>query len=218
MNHNRSIPIIPGHFLLGSLSEFKQDALGFMKKAFLEQGGVVEFYLGRTPLYLISDPELVSQVMIKNKDVFVKVYDMDHRRGLALVMGNGLVNSKGALWQRQRRMMQPMFQRGEMAYQGEQMIRNLLEYGSVTIDMMTAMSDVTLKIIARTMFSNDSDNLHQLFKTNVEFLLGYAQRNFFHPIHARTTLDSNSKKCPVQCINASNNPCYRRYDSKAARQ
>jgi len=189
MKHIKSIPVVPGQFLLGSMLAFKKDALEFMNNAFRTYGGVVEVHIGRKPLYLISDPELVSPVMIKNKDVFVKVYDMDKRRGLALVMGNGLVNSKGELWQRQRRMMQPMFQRtniaemaGEIASQGEIMIQKLKHEASHEIDMMATLSDVTLSIIARTMFSNDSDKLHDLFKNNIAFLLSFAQANFFHPI------------------------------------
>jgi len=179
---------VPGHFLVGSLPEFKKDALDFMKNAYAAYGGVVKIDLGPRSFYLISDPELVSPVMIKNKDIFVKVYDMAKPRGLALVMGNGLVNSKGELWQRQRRMMQPLFHRtniaamaGEIASHGKKMIQGGIASGSQTVDMMATLSDVTLSIVARTMFSNDSDKLHRLFKNDIEFLLGYAQSNFFHP-------------------------------------
>ena len=189
MNQGKAIPVVPGHFLLGCIPEFKKDALGFMKKAFDEHGGVVELRVGRSPLYLISDPDLVKQVMVDNKDIFVKVYDMNRRRGLALVMGNGLVNSKGPVWQRQRRMMQPMFHRKpiaamakEMADQGNKMIHHLQQQNMATVDMMTTMSDVTLNIISRTMFSDEFDNLHQLFKSHIDFLLAYSQANFFHPM------------------------------------
>jgi len=189
LNITKTIPVAPAHFLLGNMRQIKQDTLGFMSSAFTTHGSIVKIFIGRTPVYLISDPELVSQVMVKNKDVFVKVYNMEKRRGLALVMGNGLVNSKGPLWQRQRRMMQPMFQRGhiasmadEVAAQGKIKIQELLKKSGSTLDMMVEMSDLTLNIIARTMFSNESENLHQLFEHDIEFLLGYAQSNFFHPL------------------------------------
>ena len=189
MSQERTIPVLPGHFLLGCIPEFKKDALGFMKKAFDVHGGVVELRIGRSPLYLISDPELVKQVMVDNNDVFIKVYDMNRRRGLALVMGNGLVNSRGSVWQRQRRMMQPMFHRkliaemaAEMVNQGQKMVDNLKRQSGSTVDIMAAMSDATLTIISRTMFSDDFDRLHRLFKNHIDFLLTYSQTNFFHPM------------------------------------
>lgn len=189
MAADKTIPLIPGKWLLGSLPELKQDFLGFMQKVFRDYGGVVKFRVIGKSIYLISDPKLVEPVMIKNKGVFVKPYEQGRPRGLAMVLGNGLVTSKGPLWQRQRRMMQPMFHRGhiatmagEVVRQGQGLVQELLARAGQTLDMTEHMSDVTLKIISRTMFSSDAGVLQHRLADDMEFLMRFSQANFFNPL------------------------------------
>lgn len=189
MDVNMKTPVLKGHFLLGSIKEVKKDFLLFMAKLFTDYGAVTKFYLGRKPVYLISDPELTNQVMIKHKDVFVKAYDANKPRGLALVMGQGLVTSRGALWKKQRRMIQPIFHRSNIAtmadkiseLSGELVIQLKQETGHGEIDMASKMSALTLEIISQTMFGQSAEKLSKRLAGDLDAILNYAQGNLFHP-------------------------------------
>ena len=76
----------------------------------------MSFQLGKQRFYQISHPEFIEQVLVKQADIFVKTYNPSKPRGLMILLGNGLVTSQGPLWQRQRRMMQPMFSRQQMGH------------------------------------------------------------------------------------------------------
>lgn len=189
MEINRQTPVVTGHFLLGSIAEVKKDFLVFMNKLFLDYGTVVKFYLGRKSIYLISDPELTDQVMIKHKDVFVKAYDANKPRGLAMVMGQGLVTSMGSLWKKQRRMIQPIFHRsniatmsGKITELSDDLVKQLVQKsGKGEVDMAARISALTLEIISQTMFGQSAEKLSSRLAGDLDTILNYSQGNLFHP-------------------------------------
>ena len=188
MEIKQQIPVVEGHFLLGSLKEVKKDFLAFMARKFVEHGSVLKFYLGRKPVYMISDPELIEQLMVKHKDVFIKAYLPDKPRGLALVLGQGLVTSLGALWKSQRRMIQPIFHRSNIATMSDKIselssdyVSELKQKDGAVVDMATQLSALTLEIISQTMFGHTAEKLSTRLSSDLETLLDYAQTNLFHP-------------------------------------
>ncbi|MBP6367653.1 MAG: cytochrome P450 [Nitrosomonas sp.] len=58
-------------------------------------------------LYTINNPDHVRQILTQDYPRFIK-NTIDYRV-IAQSLGQGLVTSEGALWQQQRRLMQPMF-------------------------------------------------------------------------------------------------------------
>jgi cytochrome P450 len=95
-----------GHWLLGSLSEFRADMLRFFERCHQEHGPFARFRLGPRRLILVSDPSLIEEVLVKQNRHFRKHYVV---RLLGPVLGEGLLLSEGAFWLRQRRLMQPAF-------------------------------------------------------------------------------------------------------------
>ncbi|MGH3927512.1 MAG: cytochrome P450, partial [Pseudonocardiaceae bacterium] len=75
-------------------------------------GEVVRIYLGPLPVYVVTSPELAWQVLATNADRFDKGILFDKIRPL---FGNGLANSNGDVNRRQRRLVQPAFQRKRIA-------------------------------------------------------------------------------------------------------
>ena len=88
--------------------------------------------------------------------------------------GNGLITSEGDFWLRQRRLVQPAFHVKRLGGYGEIMVdlaRRLVERwrtehsGTFVLDMDEAMTDLTLKIAAKTFFDADvSGNTAELGK------------------------------------------------------
>ena len=62
--------------------------------------------MGPRRLFLASGPDLIEQVLVTDAKYYIKHFGA---RAFKPVLGNGLVTSEGALWQRQRKLIQPAF-------------------------------------------------------------------------------------------------------------
>src|SRR5215475_11401306 len=104
-------PAAPGHWLLGNLPDFRKDMLGFFTRTARDVGDVVTMKLGTRRPFLISHPDFVEQVLVTENRKFGKSYVFELLRAM---LGNGLLNSEGDFWLRQRRLMQPAFSRASV--------------------------------------------------------------------------------------------------------
>ncbi|PLT35279.1 cytochrome P450 [Bacillus sp. V5-8f] len=143
--------------MTGHLKQFQADPLGFLKKV-AGHGEVAKMRFGPFQhVYLISDPELIREVLVTKQKSFVKSKDFD---ALKTIVGEGLLTSEKETHMRQRRLIQPAFKKSHISNYGQDMIDVTTEYLSnwkdgeeriITQDMM----DITLEIISKTMFSID---------------------------------------------------------------
>ncbi len=108
-------PQVPGHFLLGSLFDFKQDPFKKLCEWHAEYGDCLSFKLAGRQYFMLSHPDYVEQILIHQKHNFGKIYDARKPRGLASILGQGLVTSDGDLWRKQRQLIQPVFQRKNLS-------------------------------------------------------------------------------------------------------
>lgn len=113
---------------------------------------------------ILFDPELIEQVLVGDhasfaKDAFV--------RDLSAILGNGLLNSDGDLWRRQRKLAAPSLQRSEIAAYAEQMLEctagflRQVEHGQ-PFDMHAAMMHLTLDILARTLLGTEVSRVREV--------------------------------------------------------
>jgi cytochrome P450 len=185
-----SIVDAPGkRWLLGHVLEFKRNPLETMTSWRERCGDFVRFVLGSRELYLLSHPTLAEDVLVKQTDAFTKVYDPAKPTGLALVLGNGLLTSGGELWRKQRKLIQPMFQRArvarlsaQMVDAGEQMLARWAQRRQgEPCDVAAEMMHLALEVVTRTMFSTsvlkDVDTLGPALLV----LIRYAFRSFHNP-------------------------------------
>ena len=120
--------------------------------------------LGR-PRFIVNDPAAVKHVLLDNAANYEKTEIM--RRILEPGLGKGLLTSEGETWKVHRRTMTPAFdQRSVAAYTPvmtaaaeELMDKWGRAAPDTTVDVSVAMTEVTLQIISRTMFSTDSDDM-----------------------------------------------------------
>ena len=146
-----------GYPLLGNMPHYARDPLGYLTRCSREYGDVVRLRFPGTLAYLITHPDHIEQVLVKNNRNFIK--DRYTREELS-VLGNGLLISEGDFWRRQRRLAQPAFHRRRVEAYGETMVaftERLLEGwrdGEVR-DVHREMMRLTLQIVAKTLLDAD---------------------------------------------------------------
>jgi len=136
----------------------RRDPLGYLLRTARESGDVVMFRLGSGGILMLSDPALIQEVLVKRAGEFHKAQAPQSkvmpwgRR----ILGSGLLMSEGAAWLRQRRVMQPAFHRERIVAYEQVMRRRAREmmagWGRVPVDIHAALTDLTLGVMAETIF------------------------------------------------------------------
>lgn len=190
MPQTKPIPQAKGDFLLGNFRQLKADSFRALCDWQREYGDLVGFKIGTQQFYLFSHPKLIEEALIKQADVFVKMYDPQKPRGLELVLGQGLVTSTGELWQKQRRLMQPVFQRKNLsgllpqfAAAGEDMLKRWRQLGDgAEIDLCNEMMRLTLEVITQTMFGTSVLDKVEQIAPALDTVLRFAAKSLMSPI------------------------------------
>ncbi len=143
--------------LLGLLPEFRKGPNLFFERVAREYGDVAYFRLGTQHTYLVSDPELIRDILVTNQRHFVKSHAL-HR--LKVLLGDGLLTSDGEFHLRQRRMTQRAFHRERLAGYAEATTRLAVRArerwrDGQTVDLSREMMRLTLAIVGETLFSAD---------------------------------------------------------------
>jgi cytochrome P450 len=148
------------HFLIGHLLEIRKDQLGFLTECARTYGDFVPVRFGRRPVYLLSHPDYVEEVLVKQQRNFAKGY---FYRILEPLLGNGLVTSEGEFWLRQRRLSQPAFHRERVSAYAEVIV----EYTQALLadwrdgdvrDVHEDMMRLTLRVVGKTLFDADLES------------------------------------------------------------
>ena len=133
---------------------FRRDILS-AQPAKLYRAKMAEF---RTPFFrsfLVNEPSLVRHVLIDAPSTFPKSERVT--RGLNILLGQSVFVTNGALWERQRRIIDPAFEGGRVKEQFPAMKDAALAAADrVTLgrmDIESAASHATADVIFRTLFS-----------------------------------------------------------------
>jgi len=117
------------------------------------------------PVYVLADPDAVRHVLVTGHRNYTKGFGIERVR---LLLGNGIMVSEGELWSRQRRMVQPAFQRHELAGFVDGMRRRtealVAEWAGAAragrrVNVTEALSDVTLGIVLEAVLGEDLQRL-----------------------------------------------------------
>ncbi|MFM1920777.1 MAG: hypothetical protein RLZZ303_2411 [Candidatus Hydrogenedentota bacterium] len=129
-------------------------------------------------IHILNEPSLIETVLVKNH----RSYHRDRASaGLKRVMGNGVLTSEDAFHLTQRRLIQPAFHKSRIDAYADTMVRFAKELctrwqdGS-KLDISKDMMEVTLAIIARTMFSYDVASDVATVERSMRILLQHAHR------------------------------------------
>lgn len=147
-----------GKPVVGSLLEYTRDPYGFVERLAREYGDLAHYQVMGTPFYQVNSPEGIEHVLVQNNGNYVK--GELFQESLGPVLGNGLLNSEGEFWRRQRHRIGPAFEPDRIAEYAETMVERTeataaqWRDGSVR-DVNEDMMELTLEIVADALFGVD---------------------------------------------------------------
>jgi cytochrome P450 len=145
--------------LVGSLTDFFQDQLGFYEYCAEEYGDMVQVDVAGETFYHVTHPDYIEKILVKDDAKYVK--GDFQQEALAGVTGDGLFLSEGEQWERQRKIIQPAFFHERVDEEYTQM---MTEYAESMIDdwddgqelsLHDEMRALTLQILAKTLTGQD---------------------------------------------------------------
>jgi cytochrome P450 len=165
MSVKKRVPPGPkGQCILGSLKDFRSHPLSFLESCRNDYGDIVHVKIINKCIYLISSPELIEWILVKNS----KNYSKDTRGVKKLkklqLFGEGLVFSSGELWRRQRKIIQPAFHHTCITTFSEHMIEStdqLITHlrtetkENQPVNWSNEITQLTLDIVIKTLFGTD---------------------------------------------------------------
>jgi cytochrome P450 len=143
--------------------------LPLLRQLHRDHGPVVRLRVPRLPVFLVSDPDAIQEAFIRTHHEYDKGWvrraDPDSPSVLPLTkaLGQGLLTSGARLHRRQRRLIQPMFHRERIeAYAASFVALARVAFGGWhdgdLRDVHREMSELTLAIVARTVFDVELDS------------------------------------------------------------
>jgi len=162
----------------------RRDPLAAYTALSRQYGDVVRVRFVLWPTYLLFHPDHVQHVLQEKHTNYSK--DLYTYRVLKPVLGEGLATNDGPPWLRQRRLMQPAFNRQRLAAQGEvitaacdAMLRRWEDIArrGAPLDVAAEMRHLTLVIAGQTLFridlSGEAENAGAAFEVVNELLADY---------------------------------------------
>lgn len=144
---------------LGCMRAMKADYLGFVTRVQRTHGDITHMKLVTEHAYDLADPDCIRQVLVDQHEQLVR-----WQRGpevFAELVGQNVLVTEGATWQRQRRMLQPGFSPRRVAGYGRLMVaaaRRALDAAvppgarQAVVDMDALFTQLTMDVILRTLF------------------------------------------------------------------
>jgi cytochrome P450 len=162
-----------------------RDALGYSRRLMETYGDIVRVPFPIRPTYQVTDADLIGRVLMGTEKTNSKSWVYDR---LKILLGNGLITSKGELWKKQRRLSNPAFhpkvvhsflqmmqeETHRMADEWEKRIAS-----DPVIDISSEMMKLTYTIIVRALFSLDLSDKAGVIKASLHEMQEYANYLFY---------------------------------------
>ncbi len=153
----QSVPPMPGKLpLAGHALQMFRNPLKFFQSV-SDQGGLVRIWLGTKQAYVVSDHEMLYDILVRKAKSFEKGMQFDQARPL---LGNGILLSEGDFHRRQRLLMQPAFHHTRIASYVEVMRESATEVFDTWRDgrqvtMYDMFYELAVRIVIKALFSTD---------------------------------------------------------------
>jgi len=185
------VPGPPGLPLIGSMLDLKRDALKAYLDAHRDHGDVVRFSAGppglRAEFYMVYSPEGAQQVLATESANFRK--ENAFYEEVRQSFGNGLLTSQDADYQRQRRLLQPLFTRRRVdgyadaiGVEAEALVERWSAVPGGVLDAVDEMSRFALRAVSRILFGSDVEAAISTVRVNFPILGAYTRGRGFSPV------------------------------------
>ncbi|XP_052791149.1 cytochrome P450 3A41-like [Mya arenaria] len=138
-------------------------------------GQIVGFYNGYQPAVLVTDPELLKMVLVKN---FPNFSNRPVPKNIPQLLANGIFFMKGRKWKKTRNILTPTFSAAKLKYFlpiinscAETLVKHLEKRIGENVPVRKSFSHFTMDAIASTAFGIDIDSQNQPnepFVTNID--------------------------------------------------
>jgi cytochrome P450 len=162
------------------------DLLDWMSRQFGIYGDIFKASMYGSSVYAIRNIEFAHHVMVENWQNYVKGQAI---KRVALLLGNGLMVSKGDLWKRQRRMIQPAFNHESIGRWAKMIVAvntkllgnwQLAAKRNESVNVTRDVSRMALEVVLRFILGDDYekvgfhfDLLSQEPARNIEFAMSF---------------------------------------------
>ena len=163
---------------MGEMKAFQEDQITFIQQEVKEQGGIAALKIMWIEFIILTDPNIIREFLVRHanqvhRDPFVSPI---FRR----IFGNGLFVAEGKEWKRKRKLVQPAFHAMRVREYADTMASYSKEMvDSWSTDDVYAMDDqltqLTLRIIAKTMYGVDIDVQTETIGRVMKELLGIVE-------------------------------------------
>ena len=142
---------------LSTILALSRDPLGFLERTAARHGDLAHLRVGPYRLVFVNHPDLFHEVLVTHNESLVKGRALDQTRD---VFGQGLLTSEGEFHRKQRKLIQPAFHRRRIEAYGDAMALDAAAAAErwrdgETVDVSQEMMRLTLRIVARSLFSVD---------------------------------------------------------------
>lgn len=144
---------------IGAMVDLARHPLEAVARLRARYGGFVRLRGGRQPIYVVSEPALVREVMQVQARSFGRG---SNAAPVRMLIGDGLVMLDGERWWRERRLMQPAFHRQRIAEYAGILIDEAREWldrnipAGQQVDLLPAMMQLAGRLTMRVLFSGNT--------------------------------------------------------------
>ncbi|MFK8906544.1 cytochrome P450, partial [Streptomyces sp. YS-3] len=184
-------PELAGLPVIGSLLDLRRDPLGTFMKAQREHGDVVRLTAGppglRSVFYAVFSPEGIQQVLGTQAANFRKDHPLYEE--IRQTFGNGLLTSQDTDYVRQRRLVQPLFNKRRvdgyataMTIEADLIAARWRAVEDRTVDLVQEMNRLALHTVARILFGLDLEAAVPTIHRSLPLLSAYVARRAYAPL------------------------------------
>ena len=181
------------HLVLGSAPDLRRSQAETYARVMREHGDVVRLAAGppglRVQLHCVFHPDGVRQVLAGTRDGYTKRNRFYVQ--IAEALGWGLLTTEGERWQRQRRLIQPLFARKQVAGYADLMAEEAAAVArrwesaardGAGVDAHAEMVRLTLRVVGRSIFGDDVERAVAVLDSAFPVLNRHTFRRAMSPV------------------------------------